>query len=228
MSDSARSSAGRSRYPRRHSARAPARLRSGSSGTRGCARHEQARVGDAQDGVDGVGQPLVVADHAECEDGPAVVGTWRIAAEHGVGNHAELCLGHAERGQRLAAPHGVDDHTVEAREERAPETGAAGRASRQEIVRGEHEGSVGTEQEPVDLRNGKPLKMDDVRGTGEHAAGRERVLQRLERQPYRIAAGPGRPWVETLHEAIAVGSGSLAEAELRRDELYIRTRARQR
>jgi hypothetical protein len=70
--------------------------------------------------------------------------------------------------------------------------------------------------------------MDDIRGTGEHAAGRERVLQRLERQPYRVPAGADRPWVETLHEAIAVGSGSCAEAELRRDEFNIGTRARQR
>ena len=95
-------------------------------------------------------------------------------------------------------------------------------------MRGEYEPAVRAEQKPVDLGDGKPLEVDDVRGPGKHAAHREGVLQRLERQPDGAPPGSDRPWIEAFHESVAVGSGPFAEAETRRDELDVGAGARER
>jgi hypothetical protein len=92
-------------------------------------------------------------------------------------DHPELRLRHTERREHLTATRRVDDDAVEAREQRAPEARAARRTPRQQIVRGEDERAIRTEQEPVELRHGEPLEVDDVRRAREHAARGERVLE---------------------------------------------------
>ena len=58
-------------------------------------------------------------------------------------------------------------------------------------MRREHERAIGVEQKPVDLGDRKPLEVQDVRGTGEHAPGREGVLECLQRQPDGVPGGFG-------------------------------------
>ena len=120
---------------------------------------------------------------------PAVVRPLRVAREDGVGDDAELLLGDADRGERVAAVLAVDDDPVEAREELQPERGLVRRAARQKVVRGEHRGEMRAEEARVELRRGEPLHVQDVRVEPAERGEAERVLRRLERN---AAAASGR------------------------------------
>ena len=87
----------------------------------GVARHEQACVGDAQDGVDGVGQPLVGADDAEREDRPAVVRTRRSLRNTGWGITRSFAsatpnAASVSRPRRSERPHGRSARRASARD----------------------------------------------------------------------------------------------------------------
>ncbi len=123
-----------------------------------------------------------------------------------MGDDAKLGVGHAEVHEHAATTFGVHDDPLEAREQRSPEPGAAGGAAREQVVRGEHErGGAGAQQEPVELRRGEPLEVQDVGFASEQPAHRERVLDRLHGEPEVRPADPARAGVERLVELIPGG-----------------------
>ena len=132
---------------------------------------------------------LFVRPHeAQREHRAAVVGPRRVARRHGVWDHAQLLVRHAERRQGLASALRVDDDPLEAAERAAPETGLAGGASRQQVVGREHERRTVAQQPRVELGHGQPLHVDDVRRRGGEPRQAERMLEHLQRHAQARAA----------------------------------------
>ena len=91
------------------------------------------------------------------------------------------------------------------------------------------EGRCGRKRTRVELRRGQPLHVEDVRVEPVERAQAERMLRRLERQPQaRASEDPRRKRIEELAPPVAVGYRRFAETEMRRDELDIGARARER
>ena len=129
------------------------------------------------------GSPLYGPDHAEREYRAAVVVPDRIAPEGGVGDDPQLGRADAERLERAAAALAVGDDAVEAAEEPLPGPRVARRPAREQIVRREDERAARVEQQPVGLGRCDPLQVKQV-AVGEAEPGkRQRMLERLHREP---------------------------------------------
>ena len=124
----------------------------------------------------------------------------------------------------------VHDDPVEAREEPAPEIGAVRGAAGEKVVRREDRGQVRAEEVRVELGRGQPLDVQHVRAEAAERGEPERMLRDLERQAQPRAAEDARRERDRRARGARYpsGSGAVAEAEARGDELDVRARARER
>ena len=172
---------------------------------------------------------LVRPDDAEREHRTAVVGAWRIARRHCVGDDAQALAGDAQRLERLRSTLAVHDDPLEAGEERTPEPDLRRRASREHVVRGQHARGPRAQEEAVELRGREPLHVDDVCAHHAEPGEPEGVLDCLDGDPQpRPSEEPRGERVEELPPPVAVRRGHGPEAEARRDELDFGTGSRER
>ena len=186
------------------------------------AGHEQPAALDQAGHLDRVVDALVGADQAEAEQGAAVVGAGRVGADDRVRDHAQLVLGDALGGERVAAGLGVCDHALEAAVERVPDALLGGGAALGVVVSGVDERGAAAQQHAVDLGDGEPLHVHDV-GVAERQLGEaEGMLGHLQRHAQaRAAEQAGRERVEDQAAAVALGLGHLPEAEAGGDQLHV-------
>ena len=168
---------------------------------------------------------LVRPDHPEEEKGAAVVLVALGAGEDRVRDDPDPRRIHSDlRYETLPAAVAVGDDTVEATVEPTPEIALRRGPSRQDVVRGDDGRPAVWQQARVELRERRPLDVKDVAWYATEPRQADCVLRRLQRQAERGAAEQaGAPRIEELGAAVAVRHRRSAEAERRRDELYLRT-----
>jgi len=150
-----------------------------------------------------------------------------------MGDDSQPFAVYAELGERVPAALAVHDDPVEAREEPAPQAGAVRGAPREQVVCGENGRQVWAEEERVELGDGEPLNVEDVRVQAALEAAQrgkpERMLDNLERQAQpRPPEQARREGIEELPAPVSLRLRRVAEAEAGRDELDVHARPRQR
>jgi hypothetical protein len=79
----------------------------------------------------------------------------------------------------------VDDDAVEARQERPPEVDLGRGSTRQQVVRSEDARNPWADERAVELGNGEPLQVKDVRTLPQQPRHRGHVFEHLERHSQR-------------------------------------------
>ncbi len=190
--------------------------------------NQELRPLHAEDGLDGVLRPLVWPDEPESECGAPVVAAVDLRPKRGMRDDAQPLLVDAEPCQRLATPLRVDDDTVAAVEERAPEPCPRRRSARNDVVRGEHDGRARAEEPAVRLGSSEPLHVQDIRLVRGQLSHSDRMLERLQSESCSGGSHPRRERIEPLSNDVPLRGRHLAEPEARRHELHIRAGLRER
>ena len=136
------------------------------------AGNEERASGIRPDGLDASGQALVGRITPSARTVRPSSPRGGSATEHGMGISGRPSPA-TPKDQRAAPPRNGERRHGRAREERAPETRAACRAPRQEVVRGRARAAVeNTEQEPVDYGNGQKPARKSTTSAGARARWR--------------------------------------------------------
>ena len=138
-------------------------------------------------------------------------------------DHADL-VGRETEVDELPAPAlRVDDHALEAIEERLPHRRLGQRAARDDVVRGEDGGAARPEEPAIQLRRAEPLQVQHIRLREPEARHAERMLERLHGETQPRSSHAGRERIEPLACLVAQRLGDRSEAESRRHELDLRS-----
>ena len=154
-------------------------------------------------------------------------------------DHVHPCGLDAELPDQPTAPvRGVDDDGVEALVEATLCSALSGsRFAREDVVRGQHEGSSGArrpaparQQAPIEMLDGEPLEVHDIgapRGSSiaEHVG---HVLAELRQPSQPRGARAGGQAIEELVPGVSLGGRRRSVGEAARVQLHVRPGGRQR
>ncbi len=145
-----------------------------------------------------------------------------LRAEDRVPDHADL-LGRETEVDELPAPAlRVDDHALEAIEERPPHRRLGQRAARDDVVCGEDSGAARPEEPAIQLRRAEPLQVQHIRLREPEARHAEWMLERLHGETQPLSSHARRERIEPLACLVALRLGHRSEAKPRRHELDLR------